>query len=180
MSLTRRLLAATTALLLPVAAVFAFAAPAQAASGSGYIYRAPGSSYGYYQYNNVNSASTTYRVMSDPTTMTSGYCYDLWLDHTNATGGHYDARNARTCRSGGLRDSGSQNDSLAGNGLNKLGVCYGPNNSTNSPLSNCERVTGSMSAVATSLPSNCSRAWVETSSGSLVYYSGGNSYSCTS
>lgn len=176
----RRCVSGVAAALLAVAIVFAGGSPAQAASGSGYIYRAPGSSFGYYSYTNVNSARTDFRLLSQPRTLSSGYCYDLWLDHTNATGGHYDARVSRSCRSNTNRDTGPQIDSLAGNGLNKLGVCYGPNNNTNSPLSNCLMNIGSMSAVSTNLPNNCNRAWIMSSGASTLYYSGGNSYSCTS
>lgn len=179
-NMLRRLRLLSVAALVGLLSALAGAAPASAASGSGYIYRAPGSSYGYYQYNNVSTVLTTMRILSNPATLASGYCYDMWLDHTNSTGGHYDGRVARSCRSLTQRDSGSTNEGGALNGLNKLGVCYGPNNSTNNPTSNCKMNVGSMAAVNTALPNACARSWIVSASGVATYSSGGNVYSCTS
>jgi hypothetical protein len=166
--------------LVGLLTVFAGSSPALAASGSGYIYHAPGTSYGYYSYNNVNTVLTTMRVLSNPATLASGKCLDIWLDHHNSTGGHYDSRVARSCRTLTQRDSGSTAEPGALNGLNRLGVCYGNNNATNSPISNCAQTIGSLSGVPVSLPNKCSRSWIVSSGVTVTYNSGGNVYSCTS
>lgn len=176
----KRLLATSATVLAGLLSVLIGSTPALAASGSGYLYHSPGSSYGYYSYNNVNTALTTMRVLSNPATLASGKCLDIWLDHHKSNGGHYDSRVARSCRSLTQRDSGSTSESGALNGLNKLGVCYGNNNATNVPTSNCTMTIGSISGVSTSLPSTCTRSWIMSAGGTASYSSGGDIYSCTS
>lgn len=175
----RRLSVVVTAVVLGVVVSVVAASPAHA-SGSGTIYRAPGTSYGYYNYQDHSTASYL-RLLAWPTTLASGKCYDTWFDWTRtviAGSNHYDARVARSCRSNANRDTGTNAESNYVHSYNKLGVCYGNNNATTSPISNC--TSTSVSGVVPSLPNMCTRAWWLTSGGVVNYHAGGSSTSCSS
>lgn len=169
----RRVLAAAAAAVLAVVSVVVGADAAYAASG--YLYPAAGTStYGYY---NQNDTSLLLRLLSNPATISSGKCVDMWFDWNRGLS-HYDARVARSCRSSYQRDTGNTYETTSVSGINKAFACYGNNNATTS--GSCSVAVGDSESVNPNIPNLCTRAWWLTSSGLVQYNSGGSSVSCTS
>ncbi|GAA2404805.1 hypothetical protein Cme02nite_63310 [Catellatospora methionotrophica] len=116
--------------------------------------------------------------------MGSNKCIDVWLDFDRdaaiGESDHYDARVARSCQSMVSRDTLDTYETTDVTGVLKLGACYGNNNATTSPLSNCTQVTGTLTGVVPAVPNNCTRAWVMTAGGKSEYFDGGVSTSCSS
>lgn len=171
----RRWTAGVVAALFGILAVLLGASPAWA---SGYIYYGPSGSYGMYDFSIVDD---NLRLYAQPTNMASGKCYDEILDWDRG-GGHYDARLARSCKSLTARDTQVSNESSQVNlvSVQKLGVCYGTNQATNVPTSNCQSTIGGMSGINTKVGTGnlCVRAWSMTPAGSLQFYSGGIPWEC--
>lgn len=170
-----------TVLLGIVSSVFVSAQPAQAASL--YMYHGPGSSYGYY---NQNVNTNFLRLLTSPASMTTGRCLDTWYDWERGNVGpgeseHFDARVSRSCRSFAQRDTGSTYEVASAYfvGIQKVGVCYGLDDATATPLSNCYEVLP-LTGVVDSVPNPCTRTWYLSPAGTAAYYGGGDSYSCTS
>lgn len=171
----RRLGGFSAAAVLGLAGVGFGAVPAYAASGN--IYKGPSGSFGHYE---QNDSSNQLRIFAAPTNLGTNQCLDLWYDWTRISGEgtHYDARMARSCRDYTTRDSGTNTETYNVFSWNKLGACYGPNNATTSPISNC--TDSELSTVLPSVPNTCTRSWVVQVSGTLQYGSGGSSVSCSS
>ena len=155
---------------------------ASAATGSGqsYLYKGPSGSWGYAEW---YGSSNGLRLIANPSSMATGYCLDAWFDWNREGTGHFDARVARSCRGLYQRDSGFNYESTDVAGMQKWAVCYGLNNQTTSPTSNCNQHpehTSDISGVNPNLPNSCTRSWRLTSSGSYLYDGGGSSTSCSS
>lgn len=173
----RRGFAALAATLLGLTAALVGASPAWAA---GYIYHAPGGSYGFYDF----SVSADWLHLTDyPQDMTANWCYDTILDWYRGPG-HFDSRLARSCKDWTTRTTGQNYESSAVDLVNvqKLGVCYGPNQHTNQSPGGCTNQIGSVTSVNTFVGASnyCVRAWSMTTSGTNQYFSGGVTTSCTS
>jgi hypothetical protein len=151
------------------------AAPAYAASGIVYV---GGSSSGRFGSYNQADSSDYLKLTAQASTLASGRCIDMWYDWDREGVGHFDARVARSCRAGYLRDSGNTYESTNVYGWNKLGACYGPNDATTSGT--CNTLEGNLGDTLPNIPNACTRAWELTSGGSYLYHAGGSSTSCSS
>lgn len=171
----RRGLAALAALMLGVVTALFGASPAQAA---GYIYHGPGGSYGVYDF---SVADDWMHLQSHPQDMTTGNCWDTIFDWYRGPG-HYDARLARSCKDWTARNTQRSNESSAINLVNvqRLGVCYGPNQYTNSSSAYCTNRIGTVIGVNVTVgPNNlCTRAWSMTPTGTLQFFGAGIPWEC--
>lgn len=146
-------------------------------TGSGNLYRGPSPSVGSASWNVSTKALTT---SASGYSMASGYCVTAAFDWAT-TREHFDGRMTRDCdRSSGSR-VGSTSDTTTGGrtllGLQKWGVCYGPNNTNQG----CTTSTMSMSGcVITTMRFDMTRQnmttrwWLRTASGQLDYHDGGS------
>ena len=170
----RRGVTALVALMLGVAAALVGASPAWAA---GYIYHPPGGSYGWY---NFSIVTDWLHLQAQPQDLTSGKCYDIIFDWQR--GGHFDARLARSCKDWTIRNTqvSNENDNVDLVNVQKLGVCYGTNQATNVPTSNCTATIGGMSGIDTNVgPTKfCVRAWSMKPDGTLQFFNGGDPTDC--
>ena len=182
-----RWLAAAIASMVGLTAVVLTADPAWATSG--YTYWGPAASYGFYNYNPSNTTTTiaNLRLIAAPGTLASGKCYDQILDWKRVVivgNSHYDSRLARSCKSSTQRDTqvSHESNNVDLESVQKLGVCYGTNQATNKPVSNCKTVTGSLANIDTNVGATkfCVRAWSMTPAGATQFFSGGVVTSCTS
>jgi hypothetical protein len=176
----RRVVASAAASLLGAVVAVTVAGPAWATSG--YTYWGPTASYGFYDYDGAASPDWLHLIAS-PTTLASGKCYDEILDWNPEDSSHYDARLARSCKSSTERNTQVSHEAYdVASVPNKLGTCYGPNQATNVPVSNCKNVIGNVGTVVTNVGATqyCVRAWSMTPSGTLQYFSGGDPTDCYS
>lgn len=123
------------------------------------------------------------RLISSPTTLASGKCFDMILDWSRGAAGHYDARLARSCKAVTQRDTAVSHESPHNLiGINRLGTCYGTNQNTNGAGSVCHFVIGGPAGIPTNVGASqfCIRAWSMTPTGTLQFFSGGDPTSCTS
>ncbi len=174
----RRGLTALVATLLAMAAALANPTPAKAA---GYFYHTPGTSYSWYDFDLVDDWM---HLQSHPSALATGKCYDTLFDWDRGWQ-HYDSRLARTCVSWTVRNTQRSNepDTVDLVNVQKLGACYGINQQTNIPYSNCIDPIGGVNDINTQVGSYnlCVRAWSMTGTATgLQYFNGGNPTSCTS
>jgi len=166
----RRGLTALLAVVLGFAAATVGASPAWA---SGYIYHAPGGSYGWYNFSIVDD---WLHLQAQPQDLAVGKCYDIIFDWDNGPM-HYDARLARSCKDWTIRNTQVSNEPDIYNLVNvqKLGVCYGTNQATNVPTSNCTATIGGMSGINTQVGTGnmCVRAWSMKPDGTLQFFGAG-------
>jgi hypothetical protein len=178
-----------------LAALFlvAISGPAQAAppnSGSWREYIGPAASstqlsYGYASWN-ANASPKTVLLTAEGYALASGSCETVYFDWAIGPGegsSHFDARAARDCRSSGYDASNRWNETSAAsrvNGVQKMGVCYGSNNTRGT----CSDYSGTSTS---SVPSNWSSetgitciSWVRReATGALTSNSGGDPRSCS-
>ena len=154
------------------------ARPAYGASGS--IAAGPLGSSGFYQ----SDHSGLLRLRTAPTTLPVGHCLDLWFGGNPRGWPHVDARVARSCNSHTRRDTGITHQATAVTGPLTVRVCYGRNNATTSPPTNCTATTAQPdppeTPVVANLPHPCTRSWTLTAGGTVTYYPGGSPTSCIS
>jgi len=114
----------------------AFAAPPDSGSWTRYIGPATSStqrSYGYASWNSNASPKTVY-LEAEGYALSSGYCETVlfdWLIGSGEGSSHFDARAVRDCRSTSYNATRRFNETTAAFrvvGVQKLGVCYGVNN----------------------------------------------------
>ena len=123
-----------------------------------------------------DAATKTVTITTVAGTLASGQCVTTWWDWLTS-GGHYDARAVRVCRSGQQRTRTWSGEGSRVVGLQKMGVCYGPDNRTGS----CKAGPGAVSASGS--PSFCNFTTASLtlkSNGSTLSCSGGSPTSSTS
>lgn len=176
----RTMLVVSAALVLVVSTTNV--ALANVPSGTATQTEGPGLSNGYQRWD--GGPETMYVQAAASGTFSSGYCLDSWFDW-NRTGGHFDARVARTCRTS-IQSQGSSSDGNNNlNGMQKAATCYGPNQNTTAQSSYCTndgRVEQSVVGnVRDDLANTCTRDWrIPSGSSQIIYDAGGSKTSCTS
>lgn len=166
-------------------------------SGEYLAFRSPNNASGYIHWNGSGSVDTLYGLRVTPDGgFASGYCLDSIFDWGTSAGevDHFDARRVRTCNSS-VSYTGTSYDNTSGSvleGMQKAGVCYGPNNNNNTSASQCSNDTRAFSTVLRffssidnkwhgpnpSLPNLCTKSWVIDSAGTLHSSSGGDPQDC--
>ena len=172
----RRMYALAAALIVTLAAALLPANPALAADNTMY-YGAAGAS-GYYYWDNDENKI---QLLARPTTLPSGWCYDTKFDW-GRFGLHYDARVARSCRSNTVRNTQISTEGWNVSGVNKAGVCYGPNQATNSGAcatgtTNGEGVVGDIEDTFAE-NQTCLPSWSMTPTRTLQFFGGFQSNLC--
>jgi hypothetical protein len=179
----RRLLRCATVMVLILAAggLVGVGFPSRPAYGaSGTITAGPPGSSGFYQ----TDYSGLLWLRTAPTALEAGHCLDVWFGGNPRRWPHVDARVARSCHSHTRRDTGITHQATAVTGPLAVRVCYGRDNATNSPITNCTTTTGKpvdpTVPMVANLPNPCTRSWTLTAGGTLTYHPGGSPTSCTS
>jgi hypothetical protein len=96
-------------------------------SGTATISHGPAASSGTVTW---DAPTKTVTITTVTGTLPSGQCVTTWWDWYTNGGGHYDARAIRVCRSNEVLERTWSGERDRVTGLQKLGVCYGPNNRT--------------------------------------------------
>lgn len=171
----KKLAAVTTAVIV---IVLGLQSPALAAAGYIY-YQGNTSSWGYYNYNfNVSGQFDNVRLKTQPGSLGSGKCLTTWFDWYR-NGLHFDARASRTCKPSTFRDSGTANESYPVEGMQKLGICFGLNQTVLAG-GTCDMTAGIINETTNNgyFPNLCTRTWWLTVDGMAKYDGGGVSTQC--
>jgi len=142
-------------------------------SGSATVTQGPAGSSGTVTW---NASTRTVTITTVAGTLASGQCVTTWWDWLTSSG-HYDARAVRVCRSGQQRTQTWSGENSRVVGLQKLGVCYGPDNQKGS----CKTGPGAVSASGS--PGFCNFTTGSStlkSNGSVLSCSGGSPTSSSS
>jgi len=159
--------------------------------GDTVIFKGPNSAFGYLHWKADVDQIQGIKVVPDLGFGTSGWCLDSIFDWKTSDGEHWDSRRVRTCN-GGVTVLRSRDDTNAYRSLTqmqKAGVCYGPDQATNTQSAYCSedsrrlksvvRLPGSESGPNPVLPNYCTMSWRVEAASSLVYYGdGGNMHAC--
>jgi hypothetical protein len=155
-------------------------ATASATSYSGNLYFSTANGDWLYYYWDV--ASKQYHLKLFATAgMAPGKCLTGWFDWRVGAGEevhHRDARAVRSCTNGTIVDSGTQTETFGLNGVQKLAICYGLND-TLSTGGSCNLLPNSdpVDEVKPVLPNDCTKSW-EYIGSSVVYNDGGDPTKC--
>lgn len=147
------------------------------ASGSGTMNKGPAGGYGAASW---NVSTRSIRTTADGRSLASGYCVTAAFDWATVSG-HFDARMARDCDPGSGSMLDTQVDSNTGGrtlrGMQKWGVCYGPNNTGTGCTTSSMSVSGctiSTMNFVFGTGNNTTRQWRRNSNGTYFYDDGGN------
>lgn len=174
----RVIVVAIAFLLVPTGAAVADCGPSSA-SGSGYVYKGPSTVDGATRaYASWNKNQTKMHVDAAGFGMGSGKCVTSLFDWATSDGDHYDARVARTCKSGAVASGDLSNEAGVVNGVQKFGACYAPkdqqpvNSCEDSPLATPGCTVTSIAHVP--VANKAVRWWNRTETGAWSYVSGGD------
>lgn len=132
----------------------------------------PSGSYGYGSWN-ANASPNSVTLSARAGTLASNYCETAYFDWGLTPITHHDARAVRTCRSGATtsRNWGDSKSTIGG--VQKLGACYGANNTFGTCIGYPQATMNICSIPAAFSTTNCSSSWfLRYSSGAVLFHNG--------